>query len=137
MHSEWRVTTNFVGGDKLYAVYRIRDIDDIDHSGNREYATNYMTDRFKAMNIAENLNLIDEIGSDDEIKKYPVCQIKTCPFCGCMSDNTCKIENVAESAPYLILEFEDIIQYCNRPKVFAKSIKTEIEQRKNNKEETR
>ena len=31
-------------------------------------------------------------------KKYPACKIKICPFCGCMSDNTCKIENVAESS---------------------------------------
>ena len=37
MKSEWRVTSQYIGGDKIYAVYRLRDIAATDHSGNREY----------------------------------------------------------------------------------------------------
>jgi len=55
-------------------------------------------------------------------EKYPECKIKTCPFCGCMSDNTCKIENVAESAPWLISDHADRIDYCSRPKDFKEKI---------------
>lgn len=37
MKSEWRVTCNYIGGELFYGVYRLRDLDEIDHSGNREY----------------------------------------------------------------------------------------------------
>ena len=37
MKSEWRVTCNYIGGERFYGVYRLRDLDEIDHSGNREY----------------------------------------------------------------------------------------------------
>lgn len=36
MKSEWRVSCNYVCGDRFYNVYRLRDRDAIDHSGNRE-----------------------------------------------------------------------------------------------------
>ena len=36
MKSEWRVPCNYVCGDRFYNVYRLRDRDAIDHSGNRE-----------------------------------------------------------------------------------------------------
>lgn len=37
MKSEWRVTSNYFGGGEwFYGVYRLRDRDAIDHSGNRE-----------------------------------------------------------------------------------------------------
>lgn len=37
MKSEWRVTCNYICGGLVYNVYRLRDLDEIDHSGNREY----------------------------------------------------------------------------------------------------
>lgn len=37
MKSEWRVTCNYICGDLIYDVYRLRDRDATDHSGNREY----------------------------------------------------------------------------------------------------
>ena len=37
MKSEWRVTCNDIGGELFYGVYRLRDLNEIDHSGNREY----------------------------------------------------------------------------------------------------
>ncbi len=55
--------------------------------------------------------------------EYPPCEVKTCPFCGCMSDNTCKIENVAESAPWLIAEHAERIDYCDRAKIFMKRLR--------------
>ncbi len=58
-----------------------------------------------------------------EEQKYPPCEIKSCPFCGCMSDNTCKIENVEESAPWLISEHADRIDYCARPKSYNERLK--------------
>ena len=36
MKSEWRVSSNPVCGKMIYGAYRIRDLDEIDHSGNRE-----------------------------------------------------------------------------------------------------
>lgn len=37
MKSEWRVSCNYLCGGLVYNVYRLRDLDEIDHSGNREY----------------------------------------------------------------------------------------------------
>lgn len=36
MKSEWRVTCNYIGGERFYGVYRLRDRKAVDHSGNRE-----------------------------------------------------------------------------------------------------
>lgn len=56
MAGKWMVTANPVGGSMLYAVYRLRDVDKIDHSGNREYASSYIEDKDTALTIAEGLN---------------------------------------------------------------------------------
>lgn len=56
MVGKWKVTANPVGGGMLYAVYRLRDVDAVDHSGNREYAGGYVTDRSIAEFAAEYLN---------------------------------------------------------------------------------
>lgn len=56
------------------------------------------------------------------LEKYPICTTKSCPFCGCMSDNTCRIENTAENAPWLVLDHSTRIDYCNRPKIFANKL---------------
>lgn len=56
MKSEWKVTSNNINGKKMYAVYRLRDTTAVDHSGNREMATDYMDDRAEAVVIAEKLN---------------------------------------------------------------------------------
>lgn len=56
MAGKWRVTANPVGGSMLYAVYRLRDVDAVDHSGNREYASDYIDDKDTALTIAEGLN---------------------------------------------------------------------------------
>lgn len=56
MHSEWKVTSQYIGDEKMYAVYRLRDISQVDHSGNREYATDYTDNKFAADSIAKTLN---------------------------------------------------------------------------------
>ena len=53
--SEWRVSTNPVAGKTFYGVYRIRDIDAPDHSGNRETRGYYET-RQEAEKLAALLN---------------------------------------------------------------------------------
>ncbi|NLD51457.1 MAG: hypothetical protein GX650_01055 [Clostridiales bacterium] len=55
-HGPWRVASNLIGDKKMYAAYRLIDIDAIDHSGNREYASEFMADRDKARDIADRLN---------------------------------------------------------------------------------
>lgn len=92
-----------------------------------------ITERLKNVNYKVYLNAMNALQRNKEERnirggastrakytsqKYPQCKIKSCPFCGCMSDNTCKIHNVVESAPWLILEHADGIDYCDRPKVF-------------------
>ena len=56
MKSEWRVSCNPVGGRRLYQAYRIRDVDAIDHSGNREYAGEWTENKTEAQAVADSLN---------------------------------------------------------------------------------
>lgn len=56
MHSEWKVTRNNFGDGDMFAVYRLRDVAAVHHSGNMELATEYMEDRQEAAAIADKLN---------------------------------------------------------------------------------
>ena len=56
MKSEWRVTQNYIGGERMYAVYRQIDVNKVDHSGNREFAGGYTADREAAVAVADSLN---------------------------------------------------------------------------------
>lgn len=56
MKSEWKVTSQYFENMKKFAVYRIRDTNEPDHGGNREYATDYIDDRQEAQEIADRLN---------------------------------------------------------------------------------
>ena len=56
MKSEWRVTANPTGGKMLCGVYRLRDVDAIDHSGNRESLGRYFEDRALAEDVARIMN---------------------------------------------------------------------------------
>lgn len=57
MQSEWKVTSNYVpGAGKYYQAYRLRDKDDIDHSGNREYSGDVFADKAAAQAYADSLN---------------------------------------------------------------------------------
>lgn len=54
--SEWRISSMYLGGKKVYQVYRIKDMRVVDHSGNREYAGRLLHDEREAMEHAEKLN---------------------------------------------------------------------------------
>lgn len=56
MKSKWKVTTNVVdGGRRIYGVYRIININEVDHSGNRE-VLEYYDNKEIAEKVAEELN---------------------------------------------------------------------------------
>lgn len=54
--SIWKTTTNFIAGRKYYGVYRIRDIDQPDHSGNRESRGGWYETKDEAEDLARRLN---------------------------------------------------------------------------------
>ena len=54
--SKWKVTSNYVDGKTLYGVYRTRDINEIDHSGNRENVGGLFESRDLAEALASALN---------------------------------------------------------------------------------
>lgn len=54
--SEWRVSSNQIAGRTFYSIYRVRDINDIDHSGNRETRVGWYYTRGEAERFAEKLN---------------------------------------------------------------------------------
>ena len=60
--SEWRVSTNFSRCSHRYIVYRIRDIDKPDHSGNREYRGPYRENYAEAKALADKLNEDEQNG---------------------------------------------------------------------------
>ena len=64
MKSEWRVTANPVGGEMRYGVYRLRDKDALDHSGNRESLGRWFDDRKLAEDMARIMNEEDEEGGN-------------------------------------------------------------------------
>lgn len=61
MKGEWKVTSQVIGDERKYAVCRLLDVDAVDHSGNREFGSNYMTDKDSAQALADKLN--DDVGS--------------------------------------------------------------------------
>lgn len=55
MKSEWRVTCNFIAGHGyLYQVYRLKDKDAVDHSGNREFSGSIYNDKQDAQRLRMN-----------------------------------------------------------------------------------
>ena len=60
MKSEWRVTSNLIGDQVKHGVYRLIDIKEVDHSGNREFASDYMSSKQRAQEIAAELNEIEK-----------------------------------------------------------------------------
>lgn len=60
MKSEWRVTLNIIGGEKKWGVYRLRDKDAIDHSGNREELGRWFDDEAIAQVYADVMNEEEE-----------------------------------------------------------------------------
>ena len=59
--SEWKVTCNYFNGVRAWGVYRLLNVDEVDNSGNREYATKFMDDKEKAKGIARKLNAGEKV----------------------------------------------------------------------------
>lgn len=64
MKSEWRVTKNPVMGDTPYGIYRLRDTEAVNHSGNRESRSGWYANRSEAEAVAEGLN--EDGGENDD-----------------------------------------------------------------------
>lgn len=60
MKSEWKVESNPINGKLMYRVYRIRNMEEPDHSGNRGYAGQYINDSQVASAAARALNEMAE-----------------------------------------------------------------------------
>lgn len=60
MKSEWRVTSNPIpsaeGRKTMWGVFRIRNVDEVDHSGNREYKDGWFDTKEEAETLAKSLN---------------------------------------------------------------------------------
>ena len=56
MKSKWMVTMQYIDDVPHFAVYRLRDINAVDHSGNREYYGEYTTNEAEAESLAKKLN---------------------------------------------------------------------------------
>ncbi|MGM9936984.1 MAG: hypothetical protein ACI38A_06540 [Candidatus Ornithomonoglobus sp.] len=57
MKSEWRVTSQYIGdNEKIFQLYRLRDVNEVDHSGNREYVSGIFGSREAAAELADRLN---------------------------------------------------------------------------------
>lgn len=63
MKSKWKVTSNLIGGEKVYAAYRLRDVNEPDHSGNREFAGEYIENKEAVQVIVDALNAEEEAKS--------------------------------------------------------------------------
>ena len=70
MKSEWTISSQYLGGRKVYQVYRIKDMRIVDHSGNREYAGGLTDDEAAAMALAEELNAEEGKKSEWYVEYY-------------------------------------------------------------------
>ncbi len=53
MKNEWKVSHTYAGGEYFYQVYRLRDPNGIDHSGNREIIGCFDTEKVAEKMAAE------------------------------------------------------------------------------------
>ena len=67
MHGKWKVSSQFIGDERVFEVYRLRDISKVDHSGNREYAGEIIYSQDAAYAVAKGLN--DGEGIEESIPK--------------------------------------------------------------------
>lgn len=61
MKSEWKVASLRLGNDEMaYQVYRLRNIDVVDHSGNREWVGELFETKAEARALADEMNRRDD-----------------------------------------------------------------------------
>lgn len=56
MKSEWKVSSQYIGGEKMYIALRICDISQPQHGGNVETRGKYTADRESVQNLVDELN---------------------------------------------------------------------------------
>ena len=56
MKGLWKIESNLIGAQKMYRIYRLLDTAKVDHSGNREYAGEYVEDRKTLEIVVEQMN---------------------------------------------------------------------------------
>lgn len=54
--SKWMVSSQYLDGKKQYIAYRMRDVTEVDHSGNREYYGKYSPRRDTVEALVQALN---------------------------------------------------------------------------------
>lgn len=60
--SEWKVTKQYCNDRAIFQVYRIRNANAVDHSGNREYKDDLFYDKAEAQAYADELNAQERSG---------------------------------------------------------------------------
>ena len=56
MKSAWKIRSQYLGGKKIYQVYRLKNTDEDDQIGNRTYAGAWRRDKAEAVALMEKLN---------------------------------------------------------------------------------
>ena len=56
MKSEWKIRSQYLGGKKIFQVYRLKDMAEDDQIGNRTYAGAWKRDKAEAVELVEKLN---------------------------------------------------------------------------------
>ncbi len=71
MKSAWKIRSQYLGGKKIYQVYRLKDMGADDQIGNRTYAGAWKRDKAEALALAEQLNKerADELNVTEEESK--------------------------------------------------------------------
>ena len=76
MKSPYKVTSNIINGEKMYAVYRLKGVRAVDPSDKYEYFSGYITDKEVCERLAEELNnpkvpfLEQELGERGKRRKH-------------------------------------------------------------------
>ncbi len=56
MRSEWKVSSQYIGGEKMYIALRVLDASQPQHGGNVETKGKYSTDRDSVQGLVDKLN---------------------------------------------------------------------------------
>ena len=59
MKSEWKVLSNLLAGVMTYQVYRLKNVDAVDHSGNHENIGKLFKTEAEARALADEMNRMD------------------------------------------------------------------------------
>lgn len=56
MPSEWKISSQYIGDEKYYIAYRLKNKNAVDHTGNREFRGHYSKDISEVEKMVEELN---------------------------------------------------------------------------------